>query len=197
MSSASCLFLEQVEEALHIGNVGASRFVVGSVAYERGGVASAVYGAVWGRGGALDLGFVPQVVVQRGRVIELEEEAAELQTRHLMGGDDLEPREVFVLRLVAVHHFRHVNGGAFRSGSVRRRPAYVAPYQIRGRRQADFFAGQAPAVHFHYLLDAIELYAGRERFQHRLGVGGLYLEVGKPAVRVLAQEVDALVVPAL
>ena len=177
---------EQVEVALHVGYPRA----LGSVALL---VVSG--GGLGGFVRALALDFGAAVFEERGRSVEFEEEAAEFQTRHLMGRDDLEPREVFVLAVVAVDHVRHEHGGAFGRGRFGGYPADVAVDQLRGRCELDFFSRQAAAVHFHDGLDALELHAGGKRFEHRLRVGGLYLEIRQPAVRVLAKQVDALFVP--
>ena len=119
---------EQVEVALHVGYPRALAAVDLQVIRRRGGVLGGAGGFVR----ALALDFGAAVFEQRGRSVEFEEEAAEFQTRHLMGRDDLEPREVFVLAVVAVDDVRDEHGRAFGRGRFGGYPADVAVDQLRG-----------------------------------------------------------------
>ena len=96
---------------------------------------------------------------------------------------------------VAVHDRGNVHGGPLGGGRLVGDPPDVLADQLFRGRQLDLGSGQSTAIHLHHGLDAVELDAGREGLQHLLGVRGLDLEVGQPALGILIQQLQPLLEP--
>ena len=156
--------VEEVEEALHVRHV--SSFENLSVHFRR----VAVFAARRCRGlSAREV--IAQVVEHCGRSVEHEPEAAEFKTGNLMSGNHLEPIEVLQFSQVAIDERGQEDRCAFRCGCFAGHPADVLVREFATLRKLDVCACQTTAVHLHHILDARELYTGREGFQHLLGAG--------------------------
>ncbi len=120
--------IEEVEEALHVGEVAALAFVLRA------------------RCKTVALYFVPARVEQGGVSGEAEEEAAELQVRGLVRREDLVHREVLVALDELLDELREVHGRALGAGAVLADPADALLGEVRDRMDADVGAGEGLAV---------------------------------------------------